>query len=279
MKGRDFLGIDETETPGRNQWISSLCRSAGFKARLVASVDGVTHVLSRIASESFVTLLPAYFLGSTHPGVVFRPLVDTKAGWDFILLRQKGRMTPAMRALVEAPEASRTLLSQVAGIYGFTPNLYGVLAESPVALSTYLAVLDLLKAHSSLTPQQQQIAMLAVSRTNGCDYCVAAHSTVAGMTGVPGETVCALRGGNEPDSPGDAALVRFANAVVEHRGWIPESEQEACLDAGFTARQVLDVLTIIGLKTLSNYTDHFADTPLDEAFAEHEWKKGESAEA
>lgn len=110
LKGRDFLGIDETEMPGRNQWISSLCRSAGFKARLVASVDGVTHVLSRIASESFVTLLPAYFLGFTHPGVVFRPLVDTKAGWDFILLRQKGRMTPAMRALVDALQESASRL-------------------------------------------------------------------------------------------------------------------------------------------------------------------------
>lgn len=174
-----------------------------------------------------------------------------------------------------APEASQALLSQVAGIYGFTPNLYGVFAESPVALSTYLAVLDLLKAHSSLTPQQQQIVMLAVSRTNGCGYCVAAHSAVAGMTEVPGETVCALRDGNEPDSPGDAALVRFANAALEHRGWIPEEEQAAFLAAGFTTRDVLDVLTIVGLKTLSNYTNHLAGTPLDDAFGRQAWSAPE----
>lgn len=174
-----------------------------------------------------------------------------------------------------APEASQALLSQVAGIYGFTPNLYGVFAESPVALSTYLAVLDLLKAHSSLTPQQQQIVMLAVSRTNGCDYCVAAHSTVAGMTGVPGETVCALRSGNEPDSPRDAALVRFANAALEHHGWIPEDEQASFLAAGFTTRDVLDVLTIVALKTLSNYTNHLAGTPLDDAFAGQAWSAPE----
>jgi len=110
LKGRDFLGIDETEMPGRNQWITTLCRSAGFKARIVGSVDGVTHVLSRIASESCVTLLPDYFLGFSHPGVVFRRVNDTAARWDFLLLRQKGKMTPAMRALVEALQKSAAAL-------------------------------------------------------------------------------------------------------------------------------------------------------------------------
>lgn len=110
LKAKDFLGIDENEMPGRNQWIGTLCRSAGFKARIVASEDGVSHVLSRIASESFVTLLPGYFLDSTHPGVVFRPLADAKVRWDFILLRQKGKMTPAMRALVEALQDSASRL-------------------------------------------------------------------------------------------------------------------------------------------------------------------------
>jgi len=171
-----------------------------------------------------------------------------------------------------APKASQALLSQVAGIYGFTPNLYGVFAESPVALSTYLSVLDLLKTHSSLSPQEQQIVMIAVSRTNGCDYCVAAHSTVAGMTGVPGETVSALRDGAAPALPREAALARFANAVIEHRGWLPEEEQSAFLEAGFKTRDVLDVLTIVALKTLSNYTNHLADTPVDEAFAAQKWQ-------
>lgn len=110
LKGRDFLGIDETEMPGRNQWIATLCRSAGFKSRIVGSVDGVTHLLSRIASESCVTLLPDYFLGFSHPGVVFRPINDPGARWDFILLRQKGKMTPAMRSLVEALQHSAARL-------------------------------------------------------------------------------------------------------------------------------------------------------------------------
>jgi len=92
--------------PGRNPWMTALCRKAGFKPRFIGSVDGVTHVLSRVASDACVTLLPDYFLGFSHPGVVFKVVSDAHARWEFILLRQKGKMTPPMRALVEALQAS-----------------------------------------------------------------------------------------------------------------------------------------------------------------------------
>lgn len=103
---RDFLGVDEHEMPGRNPWIAALCRKAGFKPRFIGSVDGVTHVLSRVASDACVTLLPDYFLGFSHPGVVFKAVSDAHARWDFMLLRQKGKMTPPMRSLVEALQES-----------------------------------------------------------------------------------------------------------------------------------------------------------------------------
>jgi len=54
---------------------------------------------------------------------------------------------------------------------------------------------------------------------------------------------------------------------------VPEDEQSAFLDAGFDQRAVLDVITILALKTLSNYTNHLANTPLDEAFQEKAWSK------
>jgi uncharacterized peroxidase-related enzyme len=172
-----------------------------------------------------------------------------------------------------APEASQPTIDAVNQVYGFFPNLYAVFAESPVAISTYLHISKQLKEHGALTPQEQQIVMLAVSEANGCDYCVAAHSMVAGMAQVPAETVEQLRRGEQPSNPKQAALVRFALAALEHRGWIPESEQEAFLAAGYTSRHALDVLSILALKTLSNYTNHLAKTPLDEAFEGHRWNK------
>lgn len=102
LKGRDFIGIDEDEMPGRNRWMAALCKTAGFKSRFVAVVDGLTNVMSHVVSESAVTLVPAYFAKSSHPGVAFVPLSDAAAKWDFIVLSQKGSASPAARALVEA---------------------------------------------------------------------------------------------------------------------------------------------------------------------------------
>lgn len=102
LRGRDFIGIDEREMPGRNRWITSLCRKAAFKPRFAAIVDGLTNVMSHVVSESAVTLVPAYFGKASHPGVVFVPVSDTSARWDFIVLWQKGATPPVARALVAA---------------------------------------------------------------------------------------------------------------------------------------------------------------------------------
>ncbi|MGC9452609.1 MAG: carboxymuconolactone decarboxylase family protein [Oceanipulchritudo sp.] len=171
-----------------------------------------------------------------------------------------------------ASETSWKLLQEVQKAYGFIPNIYKVFAESPVALSTYMHITHQLGEHGALSPQEQQLVMLAVSESNRCEYCVAAHSTVAEMAKVPEETINALREGQDPEDPKEAALVNFARSVLQNQGWIPEGDQQAFLEAGYTKRHVLDVLSILALKTLSNYTNHLAETPLDEAFASHKWE-------
>lgn len=102
LKGRDFIGINEDQMPGRNRWITSLCRAAGFKTRFAAITDGITNVLSLVVSESAVTLMPDYFSSFSHPGVCFVPVSDTKARWDFIVLWQRGKVPASTRALVDA---------------------------------------------------------------------------------------------------------------------------------------------------------------------------------
>lgn len=102
LRGHEFIGIDDDQMPGRNRWITTLCKPAGFKPRFAAIVDGLTNVLSLVVSESAVTLLPDYFLGTSYPGVVFVPVRDEDARWDFIVLWQKGGSTPPIRAFLGA---------------------------------------------------------------------------------------------------------------------------------------------------------------------------------
>jgi uncharacterized peroxidase-related enzyme len=165
-----------------------------------------------------------------------------------------------------APEASRQLLEGAKRKNGFIPNLLGVLAEAPAALEAYTSVSDLL-AKSSLTATERETVLIAASIRNGCDYCVAAHSTIARMQKVPEEVIEALREERPISDPRLEALRRFTETLVEKRGWASEQEVRTFLETGFRRSQVLEVVLGVTLKTLSNYTNNLVDTPLDKAFA------------
>ena len=173
-----------------------------------------------------------------------------------------------------APEASKPVLDEAEKKYGFALNLFGVMAESPLALKAYASLSNLIAAEAALDAKEQQVVMLAVSEANGCGYCMAAHSTVAEkMAKVPTDVVEALRAGKDLENAKYAALVRLTKAILANQGWVPEGEQSTFIEAGYGRRELLDVITIVALKTLSNYTNHLADTPLDEAFKDQAWSK------
>ncbi len=165
-----------------------------------------------------------------------------------------------------APEKARPILDGAKRKFGFVPNLLGALAEAPAVLEAYVTLSDIL-ARSSFTPTEREVVLIAVSAKNGCDYCVAAHSTIAGSQRVPAEVIAALRHGRPLADPRLEALRGFAEALVEARGWVSEADVQAFLAAGFERGQVLEVVLGIAFKTLSNYTNHLVGTPLDEAFA------------
>ena len=171
----------------------------------------------------------------------------------------------------DAPENSRTILEDTQKKFGFIPNLFGVLAESPSALEGYASIGDAF-SKSSLSPIEQQVVLLATSFENGCTYCMAAHSAVAKMVKASDDVTHALRtGGAIPDGRLEA-LRTFTRSVVEKRGWISQEDIQSFLDSGFDKAQILEVITGVAQKTLSNYTNHIAHTPLDEAFQTFAWK-------
>ncbi|MDZ7661125.1 carboxymuconolactone decarboxylase family protein [Thiohalophilus sp.] len=171
-----------------------------------------------------------------------------------------------------APQDALPTMKQAKQAFGFVPNLISGMANSPALAEGYLT-LSGLYANSSLTPQEQQVALLAVSRYNGCDYCVAAHSMIADMAQVPPDAIAALRDDRPIDDPKLEALRRFTAKMVDKRGWLNEADIREFLDAGFEMQQVGDVILAVGMKTLSNYFNHIAQTPLDEAMSEFAWER------
>ena len=169
-----------------------------------------------------------------------------------------------------APAGSKPILAAAQKKFGFVPNLFRVMAEAPAAGEAYMAVMDIFE-RSSLSDTEQQTILLSVSFVNECEYCMAAHSMVAGMKNVPAEIIEALRSGTAlPDTKLDALAV-LTRSVVETRGWPTEVAKEAFLAAGYGTAEYLEVIVGITVKTLSNYVNHAADTPLDPAFEAAKW--------
>ncbi len=86
------------------------------------------------------------------------------------------------------------------------------------------------------------------------------------MSKVPEEVIASLRDDRPISYAKLEALRQFTKAVVSQRGWVPEQNLQAFLDAGYTRAQVLEVVLGVSLKTLSNFINHLAETPIDEQF-------------
>lgn len=150
---------------------------------------------------------------------------------------------------------TKELLEGLKQSYGFIPNLFAYMAEAPLTIEAYLALNNLV-SKTSFSPAQQQIALLAVSVENGCSFCSVAHRAIGKMHGARNQTLAAINAKEPVENQTDAALVNFTQAVVRSRGWPTESEIQAFIDAGFTKQQILEVILIVSIKTLSNYINH-----------------------
>lgn len=172
----------------------------------------------------------------------------------------------------EAPEASHDVMNSLENEMGFIPNLYRVLAHSPSTLRAYVALNKLLH-DCGLSPAEQQVVLLAASREHRCDYSIAMHSCNARGAGIDEEELDALRESRPiPNNERHEALRRFTQRVIVRRGRLEDDDIDAFFAAGFEPGNVIDVMLAIAMKTLSDYTDHVADIPIDDRYEEMRWQ-------
>ena len=170
------------------------------------------------------------------------------------------------QTIESAPEKSRPILRNVNKAFGFIPNLMATFANNPSVLEGYLA-LDGVFEKGSFTPVERQLILLATSVENNCNYCTAAHSTVAkAFLQVASEIVSAIRNGTPVADKKVNALVDLTREIVRERGSVKHVTVEAFLSAGYRKEQIMEILLGVALKTISNYLDHISPTPLDQAF-------------
>jgi uncharacterized peroxidase-related enzyme len=162
----------------------------------------------------------------------------------------------------EAPAASQPLLEAVKTQLGSVPNLFRLVANSPVALDGYLSMNGALNKGTLAAATRERIA-LAVAEINGCNYCLSAHTYLArNVAKLDDSEITANRSGASNDPKADAA-VRFAAKVTSARGRIGDADLNAVRLAGYDDAQIIEIVQHVALNTWTNYMNEVAATDID----------------
>lgn len=176
-----------------------------------------------------------------------------------------------VHTLESAPQAAAPTLKATQQAFGFIPNLIGIMATSPALAEAYTSLATVFEK-TDLTATEKQIVLLTVSHYHACHYCMAAHSAISAMQDVPADVVEAIRN-NQPIADSKLQALRvLVHSIVDNRGFPDETVVQNFLDAGYKPAHMMDILVGVAQKTLSNFTNHIAGTPLDEAFEKFSWQ-------
>ncbi|GAA4108328.1 carboxymuconolactone decarboxylase family protein [Aquimarina addita] len=143
---------------------------------------------------------------------------------------------------------------------GFVPNLFATYAHSDTALENYLTFSN---AKTSLSAKEKEVVNLAVSQVNNCAYCLSAHTAIGKMNGFTDPQILELRAGYASFDTKLDALAKFAKNVTENRGDTDSVILENFLQAGYSKGSVIDVISLVGDKTISNYIHKTTKVAID----------------
>lgn len=167
-----------------------------------------------------------------------------------------------------AEGAQKEVLDKAKALTGMIPNMYANMANAPAVLDTYLHGYGLFRSESGFTPPEQEVVFLAASQSNGCTYCMAAHSMIADkVSKLAPETLEAIREGRPIADARLAALYRLTVEMVRTQGRPSQETVQGFLDAGFEEKKLLYIVLALAVKTLSNFSNHAFATEVDERFA------------
>ncbi|MBO6814927.1 MAG: carboxymuconolactone decarboxylase family protein [Rhizobiaceae bacterium] len=181
--------------------------------------------------------------------------------------------------LETAPEESKPLLEASNKAFGRLPGLHKVMAESPQALQAY-QLLHKLFTETEFDADELTVVWQTINVEHECHYCVPAHTGIAKKMKVSDEISNALRDETPLPSEKLEALRKFTLQMLRSRGNVTEEQLQAFFAAGYGHRAVLDIILGLAQKVMSNYTNHVAETPLDEPVKPFAWqRKGAPLEA
>jgi len=156
--------------------------------------------------------------------------------------------------------ANQEIFDKLAKGLGKVPNLYATMAYSENGLATYLALSN---AKTSFKAKEKEAINLIVSQVNECLYCLSAHTMIGKMNGFTDEQILQIRRGEVSFDSKLDALVKLAQDLTAKRGHGDAALLDNFYAAGYTNENLVDLIVVIGDKTITNLLYAATEIPVD----------------
>lgn len=148
----------------------------------------------------------------------------------------------------------RDLLDADAETYG-QPSLFArAMAHNPAMLAARQRYAGAVAGDGGLEPALVELATVAVSAANDCDYCVASHvEHLVEQTDVPADRVRAVaRGDHDGLDPRERAVARLAGQIARDPAGVGADGIDALRAAGFDEAAVVAAVTACATAVSAN---------------------------
>jgi uncharacterized peroxidase-related enzyme len=161
----------------------------------------------------------------------------------------------------DATGKTKELLDFVQQRSNRVPNMVRLMANSPAALGAYLNLAGAFR-EATLPAKVRDLIAVIVAETAGCDYTLSAVSALARSGGRSESELAAARAA-ESEDPKISAALRFAAKIVVQRGQLAASELDMLRDAGFSDREVAEIVATVALNIYRSYFNLIARPEID----------------
>jgi uncharacterized peroxidase-related enzyme len=160
-----------------------------------------------------------------------------------------------------APAASQPLLDAVEKQLGVVPNSFRLVSLSPAVLQGLLSMNGSLAKTLDLKTRER--IAIAIAQSNGCDYCLSAHTYIGlNLARLEAAEIALNRKGASAEPKANAA-VAFATKVNEARGKVSDADLQAVRAAGFTDAQIVEIIAVVAENIFTNFVNIAAGTEID----------------
>jgi len=146
------------------------------------------------------------------------------------------------------------IFQEIEGAFGMVPNLFRTYAHHPPLLEANWNKVKQVMMTGRVPRKTKEAIALLVSRDNGCDYCVAAHTGALRSIGVSPQEIATIETDLEQAAftAKEKALIHFARLANRQPLKITNEEFAALRRIGADDGEIVEVLGVMELFTSFN---------------------------